>query len=231
MCEQYGPCGEGWKYEIEKLWTEAGACGEILAFAQVKVFTNSENGWSYPIPGIGGSTLIALEKRGKPDEHFYNNDEAYKMAVTDALSVALKMLGVSADVYAGQSGKHPTDPVYYPIIPPAKKQPVKTPNPAASTGAPAPAPSAGAVVDATSGGHNVLIARITDVETKTSKTGKTYFVIHSQDEMGGEHKMSTWSEIEGTKAQGKIGEQVNLFYDMSPDGKYKNYAGMDDLPF
>ena len=29
------------------------------------------------------------------------NDEAYKMAVTDALSVALKMLGVGADVYMG----------------------------------------------------------------------------------------------------------------------------------
>lgn len=91
MTAQFGPCGDGWTYEIKKLWTEPGVRGEVLAFAKVVVRVGGEE-----IPGIGGSKLIAEEKDG-----LRSNDEAYKMAVTDALSVALKMLGVAADIYAG----------------------------------------------------------------------------------------------------------------------------------
>jgi hypothetical protein len=40
---------------------------------------------------------IAKEKSG-----LRTNDEAPKMAVTDALSVACKMLGVGADIYRGR---------------------------------------------------------------------------------------------------------------------------------
>jgi hypothetical protein len=53
--------------------------------------------WSLPIHGIGGSKLISSESKG-----LHNNDEAYKMAVTDALGTALKMLGMAADVYMGR---------------------------------------------------------------------------------------------------------------------------------
>lgn len=31
MTEQFGPCGDGWWYTIDNLWTEAGAGGEIAA--------------------------------------------------------------------------------------------------------------------------------------------------------------------------------------------------------
>lgn len=102
MTEQFGPCGEGWSYVIDKLWTEPGADGEVLGFAQVSVKvrqTIGPNGSyreSLPIVGIGGNHLIVKEKAG-----LRSNDECWKMAVTDALSVALKMLGVAADVYAG----------------------------------------------------------------------------------------------------------------------------------
>lgn len=95
MTEQYGEIGTGWKYSIDKLWTENGADGEVMAFALVSVFVNNGE-WSQPVPGVGGSTLIAKEKNG-----MYNNDEAFKMAVTDALSVALKAFGVAADIYSG----------------------------------------------------------------------------------------------------------------------------------
>ena len=50
--------------------------------------------WSDAIPGTGGSSLVAMERSGA-----YVSDEAYKMALTDALSVAMKSLGVAADVY------------------------------------------------------------------------------------------------------------------------------------
>ena len=97
MTEKFGLVGIGWKYEVQKLWTEAGAGSEKLAFAQVAVFVKDGDAWSEPIVGIGGSRLVQLEKGAA-----VSNDEGYKMAVTDAFSTALKMLGVAADIYAGR---------------------------------------------------------------------------------------------------------------------------------
>ena len=103
MDATYGPCGTGWKYEIERVWTEPGPGGQLMCFSQVKVYTKKlptaemhGTEWSDPIPGIGGSMLIEQESSG-----VHVSDEGYKMATTDALSVALKMLGVGADIYAG----------------------------------------------------------------------------------------------------------------------------------
>ena len=97
MTEKFGLVGIGWKYEVQKLWTEQGAGNEKLAFAQVAVFLKNGETWSEPIVGIGGSRLVALEKGAA-----VSNDEGYKMAVTDAFSTALKMIGVAADIYAGR---------------------------------------------------------------------------------------------------------------------------------
>ena len=97
MTEKFGLVGIGWKYEIQKLWTEQGAKDEKLAFAQVAVMVKDGEVWSEPIVGIGGSKLVAVEKSAP-----VSNDEGYKMAVTDAFSTALKMLGVAADIYAGR---------------------------------------------------------------------------------------------------------------------------------
>jgi hypothetical protein len=91
MTETFGPIGKAWSYTIDKLWTEPGPEGQVMAFAMISL-----NVGPLPIPGIGGSLMIAQEKGG-----LRGNDEAYKMAVTDALSVAMKALGVAADIYAG----------------------------------------------------------------------------------------------------------------------------------
>ena len=98
MTEQFGPCGVGWSYTIEKLWTEPGPDGQVMAFAQISLQVKGTltNAPQTTIPGIGGSTLVAKEKDG-----LRGNDEAYKMAVTDALSVAMKALGVGAEIYMG----------------------------------------------------------------------------------------------------------------------------------
>lgn len=99
MTEKFGLVGIGWKYEIQKLWTENGAKSEVLAFAQVAVFIRNADTkeWSDPIVGIGGSKLVNAFSAG-----LQSNDEGYKMAVTDAFSTSLKMLGVAADIYAGR---------------------------------------------------------------------------------------------------------------------------------
>lgn len=97
MTDTFGMVGFGWKYTIDKTWLETAANGEVTAFAQVSVFVKQNNEWSDAIIGVGGSKLIARERDG-----LATNDEAFKMAVTDAFSTSLKMLGVAAAVYEGR---------------------------------------------------------------------------------------------------------------------------------
>lgn len=96
LTEVFGACGIGWKYEIVEKWIEtAMAKDEITANVIINLYIRDEDGkWSDPIPGIGGSMLVASERSG-----LYVNDECYKMALTDAISVACKALGMGADVY------------------------------------------------------------------------------------------------------------------------------------
>ena len=94
LTEQFGPCGIGWWYTINKQWTEPGAGGTVAAFVDIDLYYKLDGVMSVPIPGTGGSMLVDLEK-GK----LVTNDEAYKMALTDAISVACKAIGVAADVY------------------------------------------------------------------------------------------------------------------------------------
>lgn len=95
LTEQFGPCGEGWYTEGVRYWTVIQEKSmEMAVFCELQLHTKSENGWSAPIYGIGGNTVIAAEKNG-----LYLDDEAYKKAYTDALSVACKALGIGADVY------------------------------------------------------------------------------------------------------------------------------------
>lgn len=94
MTEKFGLVGTGWKYEVKNLWTETGANNEKLVFAQISLFVKINKDWSEPIVGIGGSRLVTTEKGT-----LVSNDEGYKMAVTDALGTAMKLLGVAASIY------------------------------------------------------------------------------------------------------------------------------------
>lgn len=96
LTDTFGPCGTGWKFTIDKLWTEPGNGNEVFAFALITLYVNNGGQWSAPIPGAGGSKLVQQESGGP-----HNNDEGYKMAITDALSTSCKMLGVASDVYMG----------------------------------------------------------------------------------------------------------------------------------
>ena len=96
MTDQFGPVGVGWKYIISQVWVEPGDDGQVVANAIVNMFVMYEDKWSDPIPGVGGSMLVKKERDG-----MHTNDEAIKMAVTDALGNAMKYLGVAAEVYYG----------------------------------------------------------------------------------------------------------------------------------
>lgn len=93
LTEMFGPCGIGWKYEITKEWIEKNG-DEQAAFIAINLYIKDDGQWSDAIPGIGGSMFVTKEKAG-----LYTSDECFKMALTDALSVSCKALGIAADVY------------------------------------------------------------------------------------------------------------------------------------
>ena len=93
LTEQFGPCGIGWYYNVTKQWIVEHE-EESAAFVNIELFIKVDGEWSKPIFGNGGSMFATKEKNG-----IYVSDECYKMATTDALSVACKQLGFGADVY------------------------------------------------------------------------------------------------------------------------------------
>ena len=102
LTEVFGPCGIGWKYTITRKEMISGANGEISCFVDIDLFYKWQGAWSEAIPGTGGASYIAKERGG-----LYTSDECYKMALTDALSVACKALGFGADIYwAGGRSKY-----------------------------------------------------------------------------------------------------------------------------
>lgn len=97
LTELFGPCGVGWWYEITgKEITFDEITNQKCAFVDINLYyTDPETGHdSHAIPGTGGASFVATERNGP-----YMSDECYKMALTDAISVAAKALGIAADVY------------------------------------------------------------------------------------------------------------------------------------
>lgn len=113
LTELFGPCGIGWRYEITEKRLEKGANDEVAAFVDINLYIKVDDKWSEAIQGTGGSTFVAKERKG-----LYTSDECFKMALTDAISVACKALGFGADIY-WQKDKtkytgNPTEQVIHP---------------------------------------------------------------------------------------------------------------------
>ena len=102
LTEVFGPVGFGWYTEIVRTWTEASESGEMAVFVDINLFVKKDGEWSKPIYGNGGNRLVANEKKYENGQQVYVpflDDDAYKKAYTDAISVAAKALGIGADVY------------------------------------------------------------------------------------------------------------------------------------
>jgi len=98
LTEAFGQIGFGWTYEIVEKWTQVLEHNyEIMVFVQINLYTVVDGKKSLPIPGLGGSKLVSKELAG-----LHNSDEGYKMALTDALSVAMKQLGIGSAIYEGR---------------------------------------------------------------------------------------------------------------------------------
>lgn len=94
LTELFGICGIGWKVEITDKRLEHGSGNEIVCFVDINLYVKVDGEWSAPIPGMGGSSFVTQERNGP-----FTSDECFKMAYTDAISVACKSLGFAADVY------------------------------------------------------------------------------------------------------------------------------------
>lgn len=97
LTEMFGACGIGWWYDItdkqiiyDDITKQSVAMVDILLY-----YVDPESGHtSHGIPGTGGASFVAQERNGP-----YMSDECYKMALTDAISVSAKALGIGANVY------------------------------------------------------------------------------------------------------------------------------------
>jgi hypothetical protein len=97
LTELFGLCGQGWYTKITEQKIIDGADGEKVAITNIELYYKQDGEWSMPIQATGGSKLVSNEKAGA-----YTSDEAFKMAYTDALSVACKMIGIAGKIYRGQ---------------------------------------------------------------------------------------------------------------------------------
>lgn len=95
LTEQFGACGIGWYYEVLSERCEQLDENTLIAIVDLNLYIKVDGEWSKPIYGTGGNKLkYSTLKKG-----VITSDEGYKMALTDALSVACKALGIGADVY------------------------------------------------------------------------------------------------------------------------------------
>lgn len=151
LTEQFGPCGIGWKYTITDKRLENGANNEVSAFVDIDLFIKVDGAWSDAIPGTGGSAFVASERNG-----LYTSDECFKMALTDAISVACKALGFGADVYWAKDATK-----YTPR--PERQQPNE------AAGKPVCKDCGKPIYPVTHGGKSYTVAEITENARKTYK--------------------------------------------------------------
>ena len=97
LTEVFGPAGFGWwTQNVKYNFVNAEQTNETAVFCELEliVVDPDTKEKSNPIYGVGGNTFVAQRNKGPQA-----SDEAMKMAYTDALSIACKALGFSADIY------------------------------------------------------------------------------------------------------------------------------------
>lgn len=119
LTEVFGACGFGWYYDIASREIITSPDGTMCAFVAVKLYVKQGDEWSKPIYGEGGNTFATKTKTG----YVQTSDEAYKMALTDAVSNAAKQLGLGADIWFANDVAKYTKPQPQATAPAAKIKP------------------------------------------------------------------------------------------------------------
>lgn len=93
MTEEFGPCGKGWGVNAPSFQVVNGPEGEVLVYCTASIWYEEPGQVAF---GVGGDKAVGKNKYG-----LSSDDEAFKKAFTDAITNALKMIGVGADVHMG----------------------------------------------------------------------------------------------------------------------------------
>jgi len=95
MTELFGSCGKGWGTgKPEFTVYDAGVSG-VLVYCTLSLWY-IDDGEKREVYGVGGDTVCQDTKYGLKAD-----DEAFKKANTDALTNAMKMIGMAADLHLG----------------------------------------------------------------------------------------------------------------------------------
>ena len=103
LTETYGLYGVGWFIQIKDTnMVDLPETQEKMLFLTLELYVRDwsipdDYKWFGPAIGIGGDYLIIRDKNG-----VHGNDEAYAMAMTDALGKAAKLFGIANDIYRGK---------------------------------------------------------------------------------------------------------------------------------
>lgn len=92
MTEEFGPCGKGWGI-YEPSFNVVPVGESVMVYCTVSVWYEKADQIVF---GVGGDMVA-----GKRGNYSMVDDEAFKKAYTDAVTNALKMIGVGADVHMG----------------------------------------------------------------------------------------------------------------------------------
>lgn len=93
MTEEFGVCGVGWGVGEPTFQVVPGPEGEMIVYCTASIWHGTRENVVY---GVGGDKAVGKNKYG-----LVTDDEAFKKAYTDAVTNALKMIGVAADVHMG----------------------------------------------------------------------------------------------------------------------------------
>jgi len=96
MTEVFGACGVGWGVREDKLSFKTMPNNDVMAMSRVVVwYIHPDDGRETETPPGYGADFFFRSSKDKTD------DDAIKKAFSDALTNALKYIGMSADVYLG----------------------------------------------------------------------------------------------------------------------------------
>lgn len=100
LTEIFGPVGIGWYFEItkEEFVPLPEGLDTIACFVEIALYVRDGDNWSQPIVGTGGATLLSQTSSGP-----FINPDCRKSAISDALSVITKYIGIGADVYLNEN--------------------------------------------------------------------------------------------------------------------------------
>jgi hypothetical protein len=92
----FGPCGIGWGFEVAKEGYIQGHGEEQTHEVLIGFWYMSGTVRSAPIPAYGCTAYVLKDKNG-----WHTDEDAPKKSMTDALTKASQLIGMSADIFGG----------------------------------------------------------------------------------------------------------------------------------